>query len=260
MGNLARLEAPATPLQSVDRAAAVLEILARDGEASISEVATELGVHLSTASRLVSVLESRELVEQNSWRGKYRLGAGILRLASATAARLELVRLGRPVCEQLARDINETINIAVLLEHDALYVDQAAGSSALQMYNWVGQRIPLHATSNGKVLLAYLPDTLLTSVLRPPLEQFTEQTITGVAALRAELAQVRENGSAATVDELEVGLTAVAAPIRDSEGQVVASLSASGPGFRLTGEWLTDVTDAIKAAAVHISHGLGWLG
>lgn len=258
MGNRLRMGVASPPLQSVDRAAMVLEILAREGEAGVSELATELEVHTSTAFRLVSALESREMVEQNSWRGKYRLGVGILRLAGASATRLALVRQARPVCERLTAAIDETVNIAVLINGDVLYVDQTAGSSALQTGNWIGQRIPVHATSNGKVLLAYLPDTALSAVLRPPLEAFTEDTITHIARLRAQLADIRATGYAVTVDELEIGMTAIAAPIRDAEGQVVASLGASGPGFRFTGDRFELVRNAVCTAATEISRSLGW--
>jgi DNA-binding IclR family transcriptional regulator len=136
-------------VQSVDRALTILEGLARSGEAGVTEIANEIGVHKSTAFRLVATLEAHRLVEQTEERGKYRLGVGLLRLAGATTARLDLVQEARPVCRQLATDTGETVNIAVLSESSALYLDQVAGSSALQPHNWVGQHIPLHATSNG---------------------------------------------------------------------------------------------------------------
>src|SRR5437763_17124041 len=101
-------------VQSVDRAITVLEILARRGEAGVTEIALELGVHKSTAFRLVSVLEARGLVEQNADRGKYRLGLGVLRLAGATTARFDVPRQGRPAIEARARTRDETINLAIL--------------------------------------------------------------------------------------------------------------------------------------------------
>ena len=143
-------------VQSVDRALVILEVLARAGAAGVTEIAAELGVHKSTAFRLVATLEAHRLVEQVDDRGKYRLGVGVLRLAGATTARLDVVQEARSVCRRLAADTGETVNVAVLSESSALYLDQVAGSSALQSHNWVGQRIPLHATSNGKVLLAGL--------------------------------------------------------------------------------------------------------
>ena len=191
-------------VQSVDRALTILERLARSGEAGVTEIAGELGVHKSTAFRLVATLEAHRLVEQTEDRGKYRLGVGLLRLAGATTARLDLVQEARPVCRQLASETGETVNIAVLSESSALYLDQVAGSSALQPHNWVGQHIPLHATSNGKVLLSGLNRQQCDAMLSK-LSAYTPTTITTKGKLRAELDQVREQGYALAVDELEVG-------------------------------------------------------
>ena len=244
-------------VQSVDRALTILEFLARGGEAGVTEVAAQLGVHKSTAFRLVATLESHRLVEQTEDRGKYRLGVGILRLAGATSARLDVVQEARPVCRQLAADTGETVNIAVLSESSALYLDQVAGSSALQPHNWVGQHIPLHATSNGKVLLSGLDRKALDDLLGK-LAAYTPMTITKKSKLREELDLVREQGFAMAVDELEVGLTAAAAPIRNAHGDVVASMSVSGPTFRLTADRVDGVVSALVDAALEVSHRLGW--
>jgi DNA-binding IclR family transcriptional regulator len=244
-------------VQSVDRALTILEVLARIGEAGVTEIAAELGVHKSTAFRLVTTLEAHRLVEQTTDRGKYRLGVGILRLAGATTARLDLVQEARPVCRQLAADTGETVNIAVLSESSALYLDQVAGSSALQPHNWVGQHIPLHATSNGKVLLSGLDDVALDEVLGS-LSRYTALTITRKSQLREEVKLVREQGYAVAIDELEVGLTAAAAPIRNAHGDVVASMSVSGPTFRLTPARVEEVVPQLVEAALEVSHRLGW--
>jgi DNA-binding IclR family transcriptional regulator len=244
-------------VQSVDRALGILEVLARVGEAGVTEIAAELGVHKSTAFRLVATLEAHRLVEQTADRGRYRLGVGVLRLAGATTARLDLVQESRPICRQLASDTGETVNVAVLSESSALYLDQVAGSSALQPHNWVGQHIPLHATSNGKVLLSGLAEAALDTVLGT-LATYTPHTITRRAQLREELARVREQGFALAVDELEVGLTAVAAPICNAHGDVVASMSVSGPSFRITPDRVDDVVRLVTEAAREVSHRLGW--
>jgi DNA-binding IclR family transcriptional regulator len=244
-------------VQSVDRALSILEVLARVGEAGVTEIAAELDVHKSTAFRLVATLEAHRLVEQAGDRGRYRLGVGVLRLAGATTARLDLVQEARPICRQLAADTGETVNIAVLSESSALYLDQVAGSSALQPHNWVGQHIPLHATSNGKVLLSGLDQPGLDAILGK-LPTYTPSTITRKAKLREELDRVREQGYAVAVDELEIGLTAAAAPIRNVHGDVVASMSVSGPTFRLTADRIDGVVSRLVDAADEVSHRLGW--
>jgi DNA-binding IclR family transcriptional regulator len=249
----------AGPVQSVDRAAAILEILARDGEAGVTEVARELGVHKSTASRLLAALDRRELVAQDAARGKFRLGVGILRLAGAAGRGLDLVQESRPVCRALAQEVGETVNLAILSGRDALYLDQVAGPAALSPHNWAGQRTPLHATSDGKVLLAYRPAAEILEHLALPLERFTEHTVTALPEFGRLLARVRERGYATAVDELEDGLTAVAAPVRDAEGTVTASISASGPSFRIPADRIPRIAESVRRAAGEISRRLGWI-
>ncbi len=251
-------ETGTSTVQSVDRAISVLDILAHAGEAGVTEIAGELGVHKSTAFRLVSALEQRGLVEQHADRGKYRLGVGILRLAGATTARLDLVQESRALCRALAAETGETVNLTVLSDGAALYVDQIAGSSALQPHNWVGQRIPLHATSNGKVLLSAMSDADAIRVVGRSPRTFTEHTVSTPAQLVRELAAVRGAGYAQAVDELEIGLPAVAAPVHNAHGDVVASVSVSGPTFRLTGERLVSATTATVDTGDEVSRRLGW--
>jgi DNA-binding IclR family transcriptional regulator len=244
-------------VQSVERAVTILELLARLGEGGVTELAAEIGVHKSTAFRLVSTLEQRGLVEQTEERGKYRLGVGILRLAGATTARLDVVQEARPICRRLSVTTGETVNIAVLSDRAALYLDQFAGSSALQPHNWVGQHIPLHATSNGKVLLSGLPDAEVDRIV-PSLPAYTDRTVTSRRALKQELSAVRAQGFALAVDELETGLAAMAAPVRNAHGDVIASLSLSGPTFRLDDARIKEVLPLLTDAADEVSHRLGW--
>jgi|SRR5438067_1884037 len=243
-------------VQSVDRALSVLSLLARRGDLGVTEIAAELDVHKSTAFRLLNTLEQHQLVEQLGERGRYRLGVGLVRLAGATAIRLDLVQRARPVIERLAEQTGETVNITILSEDTALYVDQVTGTGALGAHNWVGQRIPLHATSNGKVLLAYGAAELPGSAG----ERFTNRTITNANALRAEIDTVRRRGFAVAVDELEVGLTAIAAPIAEADGTIAASVSVSGPTFRLPERRVAELAVQVVDAGREISGLLGWHG
>ncbi len=242
-------------VQSVDRAVTILELLALHGEAGITQLARELGVHKSTASRLVSALERRRLVEQVEARGRYRLGVGVLTLARATNARLDLAKEARPVVRRLAAETGETVNVAVLSGGAALYVDQVAGSSSLSSYNWVGQHIPIHATSNGKALVSEITGDELTVALGE-LVAYTPSTITDRPTLETQLAEVRERGWALAVDELDVGLTALAAPVRDADGDIVASVSVSGPTFRFDAARVEELAPLLLAATAEVSRRL----
>lgn len=255
MGDTGRVPDERPPVQSVDRALEILEHLARLGEAGVTELAGHLGVHKSTAFRLVSALEARGLVEQPGERGKYRLGLGLMRLAAAVPVQRDLTGACRPACQELAEELGETVNLAVADAGWAVNVDQVhGGGSALVSHNWIGERTPLHATSSGKVLLAY-DEGLLAGI---PLTAHTPATVTRRVDLERELAEVRRTGVAFTHQELEVGLTAAAAPVRAHDGRVVAAISVAGPTFRMDGAKLTAAGKAVARAADQASHRLGW--
>ncbi|MEO8851557.1 MAG: IclR family transcriptional regulator [Allobranchiibius sp.] len=243
-------------VQSVDRAVTVLEILARRGSGGVSEIADEIGVHKSTAFRLLAALEEHELVRQAEERGHYELGFGILRLANAIPSRLDLVRQARPVMDALARELDETINIAVLRQGFVVNVGQSIGRSAIAAHNWIGELTPPHATSSGKVLLAALTPSERRKITKQ-LHRFTERTITTRAALEEDLRAVKRDGYSSSSEELEIGLHAVAAPIRDHTGNVVAALSVSGPSYRFSEDRTAEVLAAVRRGTDSVNTRLG---
>ncbi|GAA1800031.1 IclR family transcriptional regulator [Planosporangium flavigriseum] len=247
-------------VQSVDRALSILEILARRREAGVTDIGKELGVHKSTAFRLLAVLETRGFVEQAEERGTYRLGFGIVRLAGAITAQLDLTRQSRPACERLAAELGETVNVAILDGHRAVNVTQVLGAASVASHNWVGKQTPLHATSSGKVLLAYASHGVRESVLGHALERFTESTVTDAGRLERELEEIKKLGWGSTAEEYELGLNAVAAPIRAADGSVVAALSISGPAYRLASDSFPEVAERVIAAADEVSARMGFFG
>jgi len=250
---------PAAAVQSVDRALLVLEILAKLGQAGVTEIAAELGVHKSTVSRLIAVLESRGYVEQVSDRGKYRLGFSIARLARASSGHLDLVKLSQDVCDSLAAEVGETTNLAVLDADRIINIAEAIGPAEITLRTWVGQSCPAHATSSGKVLLAGLDAADVRTRLASVLESFTANTVVKIADLQRELATARERGWASVAEELEVGLNAVAAPVHDANAQVIAALSVSGPSYRMGPAQFEEAAKQTIAAADAISRRLGWV-
>ncbi|WP_267243946.1 IclR family transcriptional regulator [Streptomyces sp. PR69] len=257
---MASTDRAGTAVQSVDRAVSVLETLARHGEAGVTEIADELGVHKSTAFRLLGALENRGLVSQSRERGKYTLGAGMLRLAGAAAVRLDLSQEGTPLCRELADEVGETVNIAVLDDDAAVNVAQARGAASVTTYNWLGRRTPLHATSSGKVLLAHASPAARDAVLDGPLPRFTDRTAAAAAELREQLAAVAEQGFALAVQELEIGLNAVAAPVYAHDGEVLGALSVSGPAYRMEEESLPRLAKRVTATAEELSRRMGYGG
>ena len=245
-------------VQSVARALAILEELS-EGELGVTELGRRLGVHKATASRLVATLAERGLVERNPSTEKYRLGFGLVHLAGAAMAGLDLVHQARPILQETAERTRETVNLAVLESDGVMHIDQIAGTRSIVSVSWVGRRTPHHCTSTGKVLLAFLEDGERERLLSVPLERRTPNTIVDPGALRAQLAEVRARGYAYTVEELEEGLNAVAAPVRRADGEVVAAVSVSGPAFRLPRADIPRVSRVVMEAAGAISRRMGYI-
>ena len=246
-------------VQSVDRALQVLEILARQGDAGVSEIAEEMGVHKSTVSRLMGSLVGRDMVRQNHERGKYQLGFGVLRLAASIPGRLSVVHEAREVLETLANEYKETVNLAVLRSNYAVNVDQAMGPSTLATYDWVGSLTPLHATSSGKVLLASLTADERTQVFKAVgLPARTPLTVTNRGELEKQLLDVARKGYATVHEEFEIGLTAVAVPIFNHTGSVIAAVSISGPAFRFSPEDQPELISGLREAGLAISARMGY--
>jgi DNA-binding IclR family transcriptional regulator len=240
-------------VQSVDRAISILEILADRGEMGVSEVAAELGVHKSTASRLMSSLLTHGLVEQISDRGRYRLGLGLVRLAGSVTSSLDVVSGSREVTKALASQVGETVNIAVLDNKQVLYVDQVMGPSMVSMRSWLGQSVPTHCTASGKVLTAWLDKPARISSRPDSWKKLAPNTITSVEALELELEQVRQNGFAVAYQEMETDFVAVAAPIRNEHDEVTAALVISGPASRLKPEEFERLGHIVKLSAAKLS-------
>ncbi len=247
-------------VQSVDRAVAAMEILAREGWVGVTEISRELDIHKSTVFRLLATLERRGVVEQHTETQKYRLGFAVLRFASSVRSSLDLVRAARPTCDRLSRQTDETVNIAVLEDDDVVNIHQVNLSSSRVSVDWLGSHTPLHCTASGKVLLAFLSPSAVEDLVGGPLKRYTAATIVDPDRLRADLASVHTIGYAMAAAELEEGLNAVAAPIRGAEATVVASVSVSGPSYRLEPERIHAVGISTCDAAAEISRRLGYLG
>jgi len=248
----------ATLIRSVDRAVAILDLLARDGWSSGAEVARELGVHRSTALRLLATLDRHGLVERDARTSKYRLGRRLVQLASSVRGEVDLRQVARPVCEALARALGETVTLDILDGDEIVPVEQASGSTSVVSVNWLGTRSPVHCTASGKVILAFAPEDVRARLLQGALERRTPRTLIDRAELEAQLAEVRQAGFARTFEELEVGLNAIAAPVRNSGGEVIAAVDVSGPAHRIDPSARAALVSRTVRAAEDLSRRLGY--
>jgi DNA-binding IclR family transcriptional regulator len=222
-------------VRSVDRAAALLLALGESqGEAGVTELARRLGLHKSTASRLLATLQKRGLVEQDDETGKYRLGLVVIRLAERAERTLDLRGIAMPELERLARLTHETTGVGILDGESLLTVAQVDGPNLIAVGDWTGRSTPLHCVASGKVLMSSLAEREVLRIVRRGLIQYTERTIVELEPLLEELARIRRRGYATAIGEYELGLNAVSAPIHDARGNVVAAVDIWGPAFRLT--------------------------
>lgn len=247
-------------VRSVDRALSIMEILARDGWSSVTDIARELEVHKSTVFRLVATMQRRGIVEQHAASQKYRLGFAIVRLANGIRGEPDLVEVARPALERLSEELDETVDLAVIEEGEVTNIDQASLSTSIVSVDWVGHRSPMHVAASGKAFLAFGDQDETEAYLRGPLEAVTERTVTDPAALRAQLEEARECGYATTAGDLERGLNAAAAPVWGSDGSVIAVVVVSGPEYRMTEERMPEVGRTVCEAAATVSRQLGWVG
>jgi DNA-binding IclR family transcriptional regulator len=245
-------------VRSVDRAAALLLALGESpGAAGVTELARRLGLHKSTASRLLATLERRGLVEQDDETGKYRLGLVVIRLAERAERTLDLRGLALPELERLARLTHETTSLGVLDGDQLLTVAQVDGPNLVAVGDWTGRATPLHCVAPGKVIMAALAEREVVRIVKRGLPRCTERTIVDLEPLLEELARIRRRGYATAIGEYELGLNAVAAPVHDARGQVIAAVDVWGPTFRLTPRRIPELAAQVRETAAAISVRLG---
>lgn len=245
-------------VRSVDRAAALLLALGEcPGEAGVSELARRLGLHKSTASRLLATLQRRGLVEQDEESGKYRLGLVVIRLAERAERTLDLRGIALPELERLAGVTRETVSLGIVEGDTCLTVAQVDGPNMVACADWTGRTTPLHCVASGKVLLAAMAERDVLRIARPGLPARTERTITGLEALLEELARVRRRGFATALSEWIEGTNGVAVPVADARGRVIASIAVWGPAFRVTVGRVAEIVTSAREAAAAITVRLG---
>ena len=218
-----------------------------------NELARRTGLPASTVSRQLGTLAATGLVEQDAETGRYRLGIHVVRLANAVLARLDVRRVARPHLEELVRITGETATLHVPGEDDAVTVDFVPSAHFIQHVSQLGRPSIAHATSAGKVMLAFAGRPLP----RGPLRAYTPRTITSTRALAAEIATVRDQGYAEAVEEREPGLAAVAAPVWSSTGALAAIVALQGPTARFGRAEVAAAVAPLLERAAAISAALG---
>lgn len=240
----------------MERALDVLEFLSRsDEDLGVGEIGSATGLAAGTTHRLLATLNSRGYVHRNV--GTRRYGLGLKSLTLAIAARERIGPLALPFLEELMRVSQETANLAILEGQSTMYIEQVAPPRMLRIFTEPGNRVPLHSTGTGKVLLAYQPPRLVDFIIeRAGLPRQTASTITEPSQLRDELAEVRRQGYAVDLGEQEDGVRCLAAPVFGSDGGIFAAMSISGPASRLEIKRQETLIPHLKRIAANLSEAL----
>tara|TARA_R110002096_G_scaffold23031_4_gene73578 strand:- start:12806 stop:13561 length:756 start_codon:yes stop_codon:yes gene_type:complete len=224
---------PPQGAQAALRAIRLLKKFTSDApELSLAELSTRAGLNKTTTHRLLQALLSEELLERNPASSAYRLGPGMMALGVQALSSNDLRLRARPILKRLAEDTGETATLEVPVEDTMLILDEVTTRHLLGASGNVGTRWPIHATSTGKVFIAFEPRG--PSRLRQELVALTGKTITQHDKLEQQLSDIRRRGFAETVDELEDGFSGVAAVVRGGMGEALGALSICGPSSRLS--------------------------
>ncbi|MFD0051482.1 IclR family transcriptional regulator [Actinomycetes bacterium NPDC127524] len=247
-------------IQSVDRAINILELFEEGSiELSVKEISTLLNLPKSTIHGLLKTLELRGYLVQNHENQKYRLGLKLFELGNLVAKQLDIKQVAFKIIEELARELKETIHLVILDENEVLYIEKVDGPGALRMYSQVGKRAPMYCTGVGKVILAFLEEEKIKSIIHSTnYTKFTSHTVTDPEELYKMLPGIREKGYAMDDEEIELGLRCIAAPIFNHENKVIASISCAGPKTRIIDDDVEEKITKVKKAASAISTQLGW--
>ena len=228
-------------------------------ELGVTDLSQLTGLDKSTVYRLLSALQQGGLVDQDPETSKYRLGGGLVRLGGLALRDTDLTRIARTHLQYLADRTQETVNLSVLTENYSLVnIDVITSPRRVRNVGWIGREMPLHAVSGGKVFMAHLPPERLEQILAEGLPACTEHTVTDRAKLGKELEEIRRNGYGIAEEELEEGLSAVAAPVLNHEERIVAVVSVSGPSSRLPRNRLVKLGDMTKEITAKISQQIGY--
>jgi DNA-binding IclR family transcriptional regulator len=229
-----------------------------EDEIAITTLAKRLGLAKSTVHRLASTLTSAGFLEQNRDTGRYRLGVALFELGALVRRRMDVANEARPHLRELLEKTGETVQLGIADHHSVLYVYEMESRRAIRMAAAVGARAPLHCTAVGKVLLAFQSEDFIREVLDRGLTAFTGKTIIRREAVLALLDDVRSREYAIDDEESEPGLRAIAAPVRNHNGIVIAALGVAAPVQRMNKKTMQTTVPIVMAIAEAVSARLGY--
>lgn len=243
-------------IQSVDRALRILKLFEDYEELGVTEISKKLSLHKSTAFGLITTLEMNKVLEKNELTDKYRLGMELFRLGTKVSSGLRQTTY--PYLERLVALYSETVNLVLFEYPNVVYMEKIESSHSMRISTAIGETRPLYCTAVGKALLANMPDEKIRAYLDSiELKRHTPNTIVNSEALLMNLKDIKKTGFSTEVEELEVGLCCIAAPIFNHVGKAFAAISISGPVSRMGEDVLNDISMTLIQFTREISRKLG---
>jgi IclR family transcriptional regulator, KDG regulon repressor len=246
---------PVYLVPAVDKALDILALIkARGSEMSLAEIAKATGWHKSSVQRVLTTLSYHKFLQRDEATKRYSLGIALADYGRIALNNLDIRQLAKPFLQSLVNYSGETAVLALLTDTKMVMVDKREPVSQIRASPYIGMRFPASATSNGKAVLAWLPEEQVNEILQiEGLRASTTKSITKPAIYRADLVAVRERGYAIDREEFQEGVSGVSAPIFNPKGQVIATISLVGPAFRMTEENIKNYGQKCVEAAAQIS-------
>jgi len=247
-------------IQSIDRALQVIELFSLEKpEWGVTEISKNLNIYKSNVYNILTTLVERGFVIKDSKTDKYKLGIKFFELGSVVIKNMDLRKIAHPHIEKLSKEFNETVHLGVLDKGRVISIEREESGQSLSPRIFIGKRAPLHCTAVGKAIMAYLSEDKVSLIVKEKgLEKYTENTITDREKLEKEFLKIRKQGYAVDNMEHEEGVRCVAGPIRDYTGKVIASMSVSGPAFRINGNNIPNIAKKVKEYCDCISEEMGY--
>jgi DNA-binding IclR family transcriptional regulator len=243
-------------VQSIARACALLEALAREPSAPLSRLSQATGLHPASAHRILRTLEEQGYVYHGASGGPYHLGPNLMWLGRRAAVHFPFREATRAEMRVLVGECGETVYTAILRDGDVLYVDVVESPHTIRLTSHVGDRYPAYLSATGRVLLGYVSPEELRSYLHRELQPSTEHTITDPAQLEEIIRVGVQKGFCIVAEEAEIGVTSVAAAIRGHDSDAIAALAISGPSYRMQ-ERMEELSHMVMRYAGRLSLTLG---
>jgi len=247
-------------IQSIDRALQILELFSLEKpEWGVTEISKALNIYKSNVHNVLTTLAEKGFIIKDSKTDKYKLGIKFFELGSIVIKNMDLRKIAHPYIEELSKEFNETVHLGILDKGRVISIEGEESAKGLSSHIEIGRRAPLHCTAVGKAIMAYLSEEEINLIIKEKgLKRFTENTITTKKDLRNEFKKIREQGYAVDNIEHEEGVRCVAGPIRDYTGKVIASMSISGPAFRINEGKIPIIAKKVKEYCNCISKEMGF--